>query len=57
MGDEYDSADQSAERNLKNRDGARDAGTDEAENGRDTRPKLAGKLTSITKPVKSTAAD
>jgi hypothetical protein len=41
-GDEYDSADHAAERHLQNRDGAHDAGADEAADGRDIPPE-AGK--------------
>ena len=41
-GDEYDSADHAAERHLQNRDGARNAGADEAADGRDI-PLEAGK--------------
>ena len=41
-GDEYDSADHAAERHLQNRDGAPNAGADEAADGRDIPPE-AGK--------------
>lgn len=41
-GDEYDSANHAAERHLQNRDGAKNAGADEAAAGRDIPPE-AGK--------------